>query len=274
MKKAALCILWVSALFALFPCVYLLGCSFMSPQEVLAYYSSEQSNFLFHLWPDMLTLSSYYQVFLRRPDYLIKFWNSLFLAGAIAALQTVISIFAGFALSKLFVPFKKAIVFLIVLMMLMPLQVSLVSNYIILNKLALLGSSWSLILPMAFSAFGVFLMYQCFNDLPDELIEAARLDSANYPAVLRFVAAPCAAHGWGTVAVLSFIDAWNMVEQPLIFLQSEQKYPISVFLASNLEKNLSLSFVCGMLALLFPFLLFLFFRDELLRGIGETNLKR
>lgn len=156
MKKAALCVLCISAFFALFPCAYLLGCSFMSPQEVLVYYSSEQSNFLFHLWPDMPTLSSYYQVFLRRPDYLIKFWNSLFLAGAIAALQTVISVFAGFALSKLFVPFKRAIVFLVVLMMLMPLQVSLVSNYIILNKLALLGSSWSLILPMAFSAFGVF----------------------------------------------------------------------------------------------------------------------
>lgn len=266
-------ILVATAIILIFPCVYLVLCSFMSPNEVLSYYGADQEHYYFHVVPDMPTLLSYYQVLLRRPDYLIKFWNSIFFSGTISVGQTVISILAGFALAKLYVPFKSIVVFFIMLMMLMPVQVNLVSNYVIMSELNLLNSYAAIILPAVFSAFGVFLMYQYFSTMPRELIEAAQLDGAGYWQVLRKIAAPYSKPAWGAVIVLSFIDAWNMVEQPLIFLQDKNKYPISVFLANNLDQNMSLAFVCGVLTLLPPSLIYLYYKDELLAGISESTIK-
>ena len=272
-KRAVKIILVIAASILIFPCIYLVLCSFMSPNEVLRYYGADQQHYFFHFFPDMPTLSSYYQVFLRRPDYLIKFWNSMLFSGTICVGQVFISVLAGFALAKLYIPFKNIVVFFITLMMLMPIQVSLVSNYVIMSEFHLLDSYLAIILPAIFSAFGVFLMYEYFSKMPEELIEAAQLDGANYFKILWRIAVPYAKPAWSAVIVLAFIDAWNMVEQPLIFLQDKNKYPISVFLANNLEQNMSLAFVCGVLALLPPALLYLYFKDELLDGISEATIK-
>ena len=84
---------------------------------------------------------------------------------------------------------------------------------------------------------------------------------------------PAAQSGVVSLALLAFIDAWNMVEQPITFLQDTARYPLSVFLASVNSENFSLSFACGVLALLPVLLLFLFFQKELVQGIEFSGLK-
>ena len=157
--------------------------------------------------------------------------------------------------------------------MMMPLQVTLVPNYIVFERLGLIGSYASVILPGVFFPFGVFLLTQFFSSIPNSIIEAAKLDGANQIQILCRIIVPHAKSGVASLCILNFIDTWNMVEQPLIFLKDSTKYPLSVFLANVSRENLSISFVCGILAILPVLLLFLYLKDSLISGIENTNLK-
>lgn len=271
-------ILVAAALAILLPvCFTLLG-SLMSPGEIEHYFGSvyegtAEKALRLHLLPDRLSLESWYQVLLRRPDYLIKFWNSLLLCTAIVLGQLTVSCMGGFAFAKYRFPYKQILYYILIILMLMPVQVTLVPNYIVLDWLGLLDRWVCLVLPVALAPFGIFLMTQVFKNIPDELLDAARLDGASTGQQLVRIMIPAAQSGVVSLALLAFIDAWNMVEQPVTFLQDASRYPLSVFLASVNSENFPLSFACGVLALLPVLLLFLFFQKELVQGIEFSGLK-
>lgn len=242
----------------------------MSPSEINRYYAEKS---VFHIIPDSISLEGYYMVFLRSTDYLMKFWYSLFLCMVISAGQIIVSALGGFGFAKYPVPFKRGILFLLMVLMLMPVQVTLVPNYIILDQMKLLDSWLALILPMTFLPFGTVFMTQIFKRIPDEILDAARLDGAGTFQVLFRIAIPIGKGGMISVFLLSFVDAWNMVEQPTTFLRDTLRYPLSVFLASVNEVNFSLSFVCGILAALPVLLLIFFFHEELIQGIELSEMK-
>jgi multiple sugar transport system permease protein len=160
-----------------------------------------------------------------------------------------------------------------VLLMMLPLQVTLVPNYIVLDKMGMIGSYSAIILPGICSAFGVFLLTQTFKSIPDSVLEAARLDGANQFKTLLLVVIPQAKAGIASLVILNFIDTWNMVEQPLVFLKDRLKYPLSIFLSQIKNADLSRAFVCGILAMLPVLLLFLHFKDALMTGIENSALK-
>lgn len=264
------------ALVAVFPLLYTVTNSFMSTAEISRYYgqiAQQGGHTLFHLLPDIPSLDGYYQILLRRPDYLVKFWNSILLSGCIVAGQVVISCLAGYAFSRFRFPGKETVFFVLIILMMMPYQVTLVSNYIVLDKMKLIGTYASVILPAVFSPFGVFLMRQVFDNIPKALIEAAQLDGAHQVQILTRIAVPMSRSGIAALVILSFIDSWNMVEQPLIFLKSRLSYPLSIFLVQINSSNLQLGFACGVLAMLPAALLFLLFESELVEGISIASLK-
>ncbi len=264
------------ALFVLLPIVYTVTNSFMSVEEINRYYgdmNKEGAHTLFHLLPDRVTLDSYYQMLFRRPDYLVKFWNSLLLTGSIVLGQAVVSCMAGYAFSKFRFPGRDAIFFVLIILMMMPYQVTLVSNFIVLDHLGLVGSYVAVILPAVFSPFGVFLMRQVIDGMPNDIIEAAKLDGANQGQILFQIVVPRCRAGLVSLIILSFVDSWNMVEQPLIFLKDRTSYPLSVFLAESNSADPSLGFACGVLAMIPVALLFLFYEQELVEGISLSNLK-
>lgn len=262
----------------LFPAIYTVCNSFMSPSEIESYYGTvinqkENVEAAFHIIPNAFSLEGYYMVFLRSTDYLMKFWYSLFLCIVISAGQIFVSALGGFAFAKYPIPFKKVILFLLMVLMMMPIQVTLVPNYIILDELKLLDSWLALILPMTFLPFGTVFMTQIFKRIPDEILDAAQLDGAGTFQILFRVVMPVGKGGIISVFLLSFVDTWNMVEQPMTFLRDTLRYPLSVFLASVNEVNFSLSFVCGVLAALPMLLLFFFFHEELTQGIELSGVK-
>ena len=264
------------ALFVLLPIVYTITNSFMSVEEINRYYgdmNKEGAVTLFHIFPDRVTLDSYYQMLFRRPDYLVKFWNSLLLTGSIVIGQAVISCTAGYAFSKFRFPGRDVIFFVLIILIMMPYQVTLVSNFIVLDLLNLIGSYPAVILPGIFSPFGVFLMRQVIDGMPNDIIEAAKLDGANQFQILFRIVAPRCRAGLVSLIILSFVDSWNMVEQPLIFLKDRAAYPLSVFLAESNSADPSLGFACGVLAMIPVALLFLFYEQELVEGISLSNLK-
>lgn len=271
-KASRLMILSLFALFVLLPIIYTITNSFMGADEISKYYSNDKQ-MMVHLIPDKFSLNAYYQMLFRRPDYLIKFWNSLGLTSIIVLGQVVISTLAGYSFAKFKFPGRDTIFFILIILMMMPYQVTLVSNYIVLDKMHLIGSYWAIILPAIFSPFGVFLMRQVIVTMPDELIEAAKLDGANQFRLLFRIVVPRNKGGIVALIILSFIDNWNMVEQPLVFLDNKYKYPLSIFLSQINQSEPGLAFACGVLAMVPVALLFVFFEKELIEGIGFSNLK-
>ena len=278
MKKKAKCIdiivyavLILFGAAALFPVIFIAASSLMDESEVIRSYVSGEMDF--HIIPRSFSVKGYLEVFLYTPSYLMKFWKSMLLSTVILAGQLVISCLGGYGFAKFNFKGKNVIFFFVIILMMMPLQVTLVPNYIVFERLGLIGSYASVILPGVFSTFGVFLLTQFFFSIPNSIIEAAKLDGASQIQILCRIIVPYAKSGVASLCILNFIDTWNMVEQPLIFLKDSTKYPLSVFLANVSRENLSISFVCGILAILPVLLLFLYLKDSLISGIENTNIK-
>lgn len=263
----------------LFPLVYMLAGSFMDSEEVLRTYAAlrvadgESAGIRFKLIPDKVSLMQYYNVLLRSPRFLEYFWNSVRITVPVIFGQMLVSLFAAYAFAKLRFPFRDKIFFGYIIVMLMPFQVTLVPNYIMLRRLDLLGSYWAVILPGVFTTFGVFLLRQFMRQIPDVYCEAARIDGAGYLRVLKDVILPQCKGAMASLAILVFVDNWNMVEQPLIFLKDETMHPLSVFLSRIYEGELGLAFACGILYMVPALLVFLYGENYFVEGIRLSGIK-
>ena len=246
MSKGATLFLALAALLFLLPVAFTIGCSFLSPQEVQRVFGpllGEGSAAVVGGLPQGFSLMGYYEVFFATPDYLVKFWLSLLLAVGAVVGQVVISCMGGFAFAFYDFPGKRLLFGLLCFFMLVPLQVTLLPNYLLLDAFGLLNTYWALLLP-------TFLLTQIFRSVPADILQAARLDGAGTLQVMVKVLLPCGKSGVSTLIILTLIESWNMVEQPLIYLKDVGNYPLSVFLASRYTENLPLQFVCCVLSLL------------------------
>lgn len=261
-------ILIIFAVCALLTVVYMLSSSFMDTGEV----QQSLSNYSFHIVPNSFTLIQYYEVFLRSPEFLLKFWNSIILTLPTVIGQIVISVLGAYAFAKIKFPFNKPIFFMFILLMLMPYQVTLVPIYIILKKMNLVGSYASVILPGMFSTFGVFLLTQFIKAIPDEQCQSAKVDGANHIQILFKIILPQCKGAVASLAILSFLDNWNMIEQPLILLENP-KQPMSIFLSQINQTELRVAFAAGVLFMIPSILIFLKWEKQLLEGIQHLDLK-
>lgn len=212
-------------------------------------------------------------VYYDNPFTLYRFWNSLLICTVITAGHMVTSCWGGYGLAKFPIPCRRGITIALIILMLLPLQVTLVPSYLILDRLHLLDTVWALILPSVFSPFGTVVMWITFRAVPNELIDAARLDGAGENRILWKILLPAGKSGAAGLLLLTFIDAWNMVEQPMVFLTNTANYPISVFLSSGGQENLALKFHGGLLAMLPVVLILLYLRQELVESAELTTGK-
>lgn len=276
-RAAIYLVLTLLALVAVFPALFTLTNSFMGAQELKESYGSALSNpnarMEFHLIPKLASMQGYIDTFLLTPNYLVKFWNSLGLTGAIVAGQVVVSCLSGYGFAKFHFPLRNVLFWLLIILMLMPVQVTLVTQYIVLDWLHLLGSYLAVILPGMFAPFGVFLMSQVYSSIPNDMLDAAKIDGASQCTILFRIVIPYSKAGFSSLIILSFIDNWNMVEQPLVFLQDQSKYPLSIFLSRINAESLGTAFVCGVLAMIPVVILFLFLKEAMIEGLVSANLK-
>ena len=214
-----------------------------------------------------MTLGYYYKTFLGSSQFLTRFWKSLFLCLCIAAGQMIVSTLAGFGFAKYQFPGKNLVFFLLMILMIMPLQVTLVPNYIILNEMGLMNTYQALALPAIFVPLGTFIMTQSFKSIPNEILEAARMDGCGIYSLLTRIAVPMNKSGLVCTMLLSFLDGWNMVEQPMVYIEEFTDLPIAVALASVPPENPTVQLVCCMLVIIPPMALFCYFNRELVEGI-------
>lgn len=212
--------------------------------------------------------SAYYEVFLAENQYLLRFWKSLALSLVIAVAQLFVSTLAGYGFAKSKFPGKDALFFLLMVMMILPLQVTLVPNYLMLKELNLLNTVYALALPAIFIPLGTFIMTRSFQSVPNAIIEAARLDGCNSLGIIWHICVPMNKSGLVCTLLLSFLDSWNMVEQPMVYMEDVAQYPISVSLATTPSGDPKVQLVCCILAALPPLFLFANYKKELVEGIS------
>ena len=165
---------------------------------------------------------------------------------------------------------KKILLSLYIVLMLFPFQVLMLSEYLILNWMGMIDTLWALILPGACSTFPIFIMYRFFSKVSTDVIEAAKLDGANERQIFwRMVL--LGMPGIMSVIVLAFLENWNLIEQPAVFLRSERLKPLSLYLSIITKENAGVAFVAALIALLPPLLVFLCGRKYLEQGIAAIG---
>ena len=226
------------------------------------------------LSPHMISLEQYERILIKDETILHFFTNSVIYAAAILLGQTLIIPSLAFALSKFRFRGREALFFLIVMLMLLPFQVTMVPNVLTLRFLGLLNTPWAVILPMLFAPFYVFLLRQYMVTLPDELLEAASMDGAGpYRSFLRIVLPVCRPV-LGAAAALSFAESWNLVEQPLTYLTSRMDLmPLSTIFNQLAKESTGYEFAGAGLYILPALLIYLFFQEDILSGIQLTEMK-
>lgn len=253
----------IAAIF-LFPIIYMFACSFMSNSQVenmLNFSNGEYKTV--EMIPDMFSLNQYYQVFFRRPEYLLKFWNSVIITFPTVICQVIISALAAFAFAKLKFPFRDKLFFVYIILLILPLQVTLVPDYIVLDNLNLLNNFLAVILPGTFSAFGICLLRQSMKYISDSSIEAARIDGASYFKIFTNIILPQIKGGLITLTLLCFIDNWNVVEQPLIYFDDRAMYPLSITLSDIGLSDYGIVFACGVMFMIPAMLIYMYGHREI-----------
>ncbi|MGG4107358.1 carbohydrate ABC transporter permease [Paenibacillus lautus] len=225
------------------------------------------------LIPDKVSFAQYGKVFIDNPKYLTMFWNSVFMVVPIIVGQTLVAALAAYAFSKLKFRGRDSMFLVYVMTMLMPFQVTLVPNYIMVDKLGMLNSTGAIIAPGIFAAFGVFMLRQFMLDIPYAYIEAAKIDGAGHLRIFMTMIVPMIKPGLAALVILLFVDYWNMVEQPLIFLDDPFKQPLSVFLSRINDSERGIAFAASMLYMAPMVMLFLYAESYFIEGIQLSGVK-
>ena len=264
----------VIAIVYLTPLVVTVSNSFMSKWEVERNYEETSDRYIdMNMIPEKVTLSQYTKLLIDSPVYLNMFWNSVKLTVPIVFGQLIVSALAAYAFTLLKFWGKEVVFLLYIIVMLLPLQVTLMPNYIVADWLHIKENYLAIILPAIFNPFGAFLLRQFMKSMPDSYIEAAQIDGAGHGRILWSVVLPMIKPGLAAVAMLTLLDYWNLVDQAVVFIQDADRQPLSTFLAQINSGELGLAF-SGSVFYAVPVVLILLYGQEYLKkGIAITGVK-
>ena len=217
----------------------LIGIVFAFPFYWVVVTSFNTTNRVYQFPPNFLpgTAAGNYSRAWDEATWVRFFVNTLFIAGATVALVLVTSLLAGFALGVTRFKGRELVLFGVLSILMIPKVVLLIPDYVVLSKLHWLNTYWAQIVPWGASVFGIFLLRQFFQSLPQEIVEAAELDGATQMQFLRTCAAPLARPALITIGLYVFIASWNSFLWPFIMTSSPRVQPIEVGLSTFFGTN-------------------------------------
>jgi multiple sugar transport system permease protein len=257
----------VVAALALAPLAWMLSVSFMQPGEASAYPPP--------LLPAHATLANYRELFAHAGmgRYL---WNSLLIAGAITLLSLAFNLSAGYAFAKLRFRGRERLFRILLGALLIPAQVAMIPLFLMMKWLHLVNSYGGVIVPALASVFGIFLVRQYARSIPDELLEAARLDGAGEWRIFLRIVLPLLRPIVVTLAIFSFLASWNDFMWPLIVLSDQQWQTAPVAIASLSREHVQDNelMMAGAVVTVVPVLaLFLVLQRHYLHGLLLGSVK-
>ena len=221
--------------------------------------------------PTRATLQQYF-LLLRDVGYMWGFWNSVLITAPSVLGQIVVAVPAAFAFEMSTWRHKEKLFFVYVLIMLMPLPVILVPQFIMAGFMGISDSVSAIVLPAVFNPFGVFLLRQFMKSMPRDVIEAATLDGAGQLRVIVHMVVPLMKPAVAALALLIFIDFWNVVDQAIVFIPDPARLPLSVGLAEMIT-NVDMVFAASFFYMIPALLVFLYGQEYLVDGLRISTMK-
>ncbi len=227
-------------------------------------------------WPQAPTLDNYRELFTRL-DFPQFFTNSVVVAVTVTLGNLVFCSMLGYAFAKIDFWGRTWLFRLVLATLMIPGMVTLVPLFVLVSNLGMVNTYWGLILPFLAGPFGVFLMRQFMQGIPDELIDAARVDGAGEFRIFLRVVMPLCKPALATLAILTFLGSWNNFLWPLVVSSTENMYTLPVALAlysvgqNSTEYGLLLA---GAVVIVLPILaVFFALQKHFVQGLATTGLK-
>ena len=276
-KPITAAFLLLPALLICFPVFLILTGSVMDSIELGQYlgpvFGSGEGFIRWKLMPDYPTFSNYGRLLFMTPAFFVLFWNSIKLVVCILAGQLLVGVPAAWAFAAYRVRGGRTLFALYVVLMLLPFQVTMLSSYLVLDRLLLLDTHGAIILPAMFSTFPIFLSYGGFRQIPEQLLEAARIDGAGEFLIFIRIGLPLGKSGLLSAIVLGFLEYWNLMEQPLAFLSVKSLWPLSLYLPEITWTQAGFALCASFITLIPAAFVFVMGQDYLEQGIIYSGLK-
>lgn len=202
--------------------------------------------------------------------------NSLIVTAGSISMGVVVSAMAGFALAKFIFPGKSVFFFIVLLTFMVPFEAIVIPLHLVVKRLGIINTYWALILPAVGNGLGIFLFKQFFEELPSELLEAARVDGASWFRIFTSIVVPLSVPAIVTVTVMMFLFQWNSLFWPLVATYSSRYQVVQVAVASHItaeEAHWANLFSSAIAASLPPMLVFLAVQKQYVKGIASTGFK-
>lgn len=225
--------------------------------------------------PKVIRWQNYLDIW-KEIDFLTYYKNTLFLTLVVTFNALLTSSLAAYAFAKIEFPERKLLFIIYTLTMAVPFQVIMIPQFILMKNLGLSDTLWALILLQSFSPFGVFLLRQFYLGIPDELLEAARIDGLSELGIYRRIILPLSKPALSTLGIFMFVFVWNDFLGPLIYLTSDANKTIQLGIRKFITQygvEYGLIMAASVCALLPLVLIYVFFQRYLIQGIATTGLK-
>lgn len=276
-KSLKVLLLVLPAMIMVLPIGILLSGSMMDSYEILEELKpllSKTETYIFWRWiPQYPTFENYGKLLFLSPEFYVLFWNSIFMTGSILLGQLLIGVPAAWAFAVYQNKKSRGLFAVYIVLMLIPFQVTMLSSYLVLHRLHLLNTYGAVILPAVFSTFPIFLSYGGFCEIPEELLDAARLDGAGELELFFRLGLPLGKAGILSAMVLGFLEYWNLMEQPMAFLENAALWPLSLYLPQITLSRAGFAFSASVITLIPSVFVFAFGQDYLEQGIIYSGLK-
>ncbi len=267
-KTALLYVLLILlTIITLLPLFWMLSSSFKLSSEVFTF-PIQWIPKTFH-WENYITI--WQKINLARYTF-----NSFKLSFIITAIQLLTSSFAAYGFSKCRFPGRNGLFLAYIATIAIPWQVYMLPQYIMMQKFGLIDTHLSIILLQSFTAFGVFLLRQFYMSIPDELLEAARIDGLNEYSTFARIVLPLTKPAMATLIIMSFVTVWNDFMGPMIYFNSDNKKTIQLgiqMFTGIYSTEYGLIMATSILALIPVLVVFLAFQRFFVEGIASSGLK-
>jgi multiple sugar transport system permease protein len=225
--------------------------------------------------PPVPKWSNYVDIWTRIP-FARFVGNTFFLTIVVTVLQLLTSSFAAYSFAKLRFRYRNGLFLAYIATIAMPWQVYMVPQFILMRRMGLNDRLLAIICLQAFSAFGVFLMKQFYEEIPDDLCEAARIDGMSEYQIYTRIMLPLSKPALATLVIFTFVNTWNDYLGPLIYLKTQNKKTIQLGLKmfiSQYSSDYGLIMAGSMLSLIPVLIIFLCFQKYFVEGVASTGLK-
>lgn len=266
-RAAQYLILVAAAVVFVLPFVWMVLASLMTNNEIVAV--------PFRWIPEQWQFDHYAQIW-SRTDMATWLGNTVFFAVAVTTLQVFTGSFAAYGFSKVDFPGRRTLFFVYVATMAIPWQSYMIPQFKMLSTAGLNDTRWSIILLQAFGAFGVFMMKQFYDTVPDELCEAARIDGLGEFGIYRRIILPLSGPSLAALAIITFTNTWNDYMGPLLYLRSPDLYTIQLGLKtfiSQYDADYAMIMTGSVLSVLPIVVVFLIGQRQFIAGIATSGMK-